>query len=249
MLSISQFSERCGISASALRFYERKGLLVPAGRQENGYRAYSPKQVAEARFLGSLRAAGIPLRAIRDFLRKDVRAREAMLSSWRQEMAARLLSLQVANQYLRGLTPERPPLHLEHWNEPSVLVWFPASADEAPLPFRAEVASRKRALQQRGVPVLTGGYVRTLDSQDGTLSGEVGFRIKASRRTPAGARRQEVPPTLFATLECGLLDDVAAHRVFRFLDELGFRPGSLHLERYLPGTPDRYLLMLAVQRR
>ncbi|GEN13162.1 MerR family regulatory protein [Myxococcus fulvus] len=50
MLSISQFSKRCGISASALRFYERKGLLVPVERQENGYRAYSPQQVVEARF-------------------------------------------------------------------------------------------------------------------------------------------------------------------------------------------------------
>ena len=43
--------------------------------------------------------------------------------------------------------------------------------------------------------------------------------------------------------------DVAAHRVFRFLDEPGFRPGSLHLERFLPGASDRYLLMMAVQRR
>ena len=142
MLSISHFSERCGLSPSALRFYERKGLLVPARRLENGYRAYAPEQVADARFLGSLRAAGIPLRSIRDFLRRDARSREEMLTAWRQEMAARLLSLQVANQYLRGLRPERPPLHLEHWSEPSVLIWFPASAPEGPLPFRAEVASR-----------------------------------------------------------------------------------------------------------
>lgn len=249
MLTISHFSDRCGISPSALRFYERKGLLVPARRRENGYRAYAPEQVADARFLGSLRAAGISLSAIREFLRRDVRARETMLATWRQEMAARLLSLQVADQYLRGLKPARPRVHLEHWSEPSVLLWFPASAPEGPLPFRAAVATYKALLERRGTPVLTRGYVRTLDFVDGQLVGEVGFRTRPGRRAPAGARREEVPPTLFATLECGLRDDVAAHRVFRFLDELGFRPEGLHLERYLPGTSDRYLLMIAVQRR
>ncbi|WP_338866855.1 MerR family transcriptional regulator [Myxococcus stipitatus] len=249
MLSISAFADRCGISPSALRFYERKGLLVPAQRRENGYRSYAPEQVAEARFLGSLRAAGISLRAIRDFLRKDDRSREALLTTWRQEMSARLLSLQVADQYLQGLKPSWPRVHLEHWAEPSVLLWFPARVPEGLLPFRSEILAHKKLLERRGARVLTSGYVRTLDFANGHLVGEVGFRVRPGRRTPPGARREEVPPSLFATLECALRDDVAAHRVFRFLDELGFRPEGLHLERYLPEAPDRYLLMIAVQRR
>jgi len=249
MLTISQFADRSGLSASALRFYERKGLLTPARRWDNGYRAYSVAQVAEARFISSLRAAGISLSAIRDFLKRDTRARETMLASWRQELAARLLSLQVADQYLRGLGAKAPLLHLEHWAEPSVLVWFPASAPERPLPFRDAVATHKRELERRGTVVLTSGYVRTLDREGGRLVGEVGFRIKAGRRTPPGARRQELAPTLFATLECGLRDDVAAHRVFRLLDELGFTPEGPHLERYLPGAVERYLLMISVRRR
>ncbi|MCP3104314.1 MerR family transcriptional regulator [Myxococcus sp. K15C18031901] len=248
MLTISQFADRSGLSASALRFYERKGLLKPARRWDNGYRAYAASQVAEARFISSLRAAGISLAAIREFLRRDARAREALLTTWRQEMAARLLSLQVADQYLRGLDSARPLLHLEHWSDPSVLVWFPATAPERPLPFLDAVVMRKRELERRGTTVLTSGYVRTLDRVGGQLVGEVGFRVKAGRRTPPGARRQELPPTLFATLECGLRDDVAAHRVFRLLDDLGFFPEGPHLERYLPGTADRYLLMISVRR-
>jgi hypothetical protein len=37
--------------------------------------------------------------------------------------------------------------------------------------------------------------------------------------------------------------------VFRFLDELSFRPGGLYLERYLPGAADRYLLLIAIEPR
>ncbi|WP_437332078.1 MerR family transcriptional regulator [Sorangium sp. So ce394] len=248
MLTISQFADRCGLSPSALRFYERKGLLLPTGRRANGYRAYAPGQVEEARSISSLRAAGIPIAAIREFLRLSGRAREAMLATWQQEMTARLLSLEIADQYLRGVSSSQLPMHLEHWKERSVLVWYPATAPEGPLAFRADVAARKRELARRRVPVLTSGYVRTLDLRDGELHGEVGFRIRPGRRLPPGARRQDVPPTVFATLECTARDEKAAHRVFRFLHGLGFRPGELHLERYLPGAPDRYLLMMAVRR-
>ncbi|WP_437666229.1 MerR family transcriptional regulator [Sorangium sp. So ce1182] len=248
MLTISQFADRSGLSPSALRFYQRKGLLLPAGRRENGYRVYAPGQVDEARFLSSLRAAGIPIAAIREFLRLNGRAREAMLTTWQQQMTARLLSLQIADQYLRGMKSSQPQVHLEHWREPSVVIWFPATAPAGPLPFRADVTARKKELGRRRVPVLTSGYVRTLDLVDGQLHGEVGFRIKPGRRLPQGARRQDVPPTLFATLECAAQGDKAAHRVFRFLHGLGFQPEGLHLERYLPGAPDRYLLMMAVRR-
>ncbi|WP_437934210.1 MerR family transcriptional regulator [Sorangium sp. So ce341] len=248
MLTISQFADRSGLSPSALRFYERKGLLLPTGRRANGYRAYAPGQVEEARCISSLRAAGIPIAAIREFLRLSGRAREAMLATWQQEMTARLLSLEIADQYLRGVTSSQLPMHLEHWKERSVLVWYPATAPEGPLAFRADVAARKRELARRRVPVLTSGYVRTLDLRDGELHGEVGFRIRPGRRLPPGARRQDVPPTVFATLECTARDEKAAHRVFHLLHGLGFRPGELHLERYLPGAPDRYLLMMAVRR-
>jgi DNA-binding transcriptional MerR regulator len=200
MLTISQFADRSGLSPSALRFYERKGLLLPATRRDNGYRAYAPTQVGAARFISSLRAAGISIAAIREFLRKDARTREALLSAWRQDLSARLLSLQVADQYLLGLKSSVPRVHLEHWAEPSVLAWFPVSAPEGPLPFLAQVTPYKKVLERRGLPVLTSGYVRTLDAARGQLSGEVGFRLKPGRRMPSGCRRQDVPPTLFATL-------------------------------------------------
>ncbi|MGE5591707.1 MAG: MerR family transcriptional regulator [Bacillota bacterium] len=247
MLTIAQFGDRTGISPSALRFYERKGLLAPAKRLANGYRVYASTQMEEAQLINSLREAGVSVAAIREFLELDAAGRQKMLVQWRQEVAARLLSIQMADQYLRGLRPDRPQIHLHRWEEPSVLLWFPATAPLEPLPFAPALAEHGKKLQRVGVTVLSGGYVRTLDIVDSRLVGEVGFRVKPGRgRFPAGVRVQETPPTLFATLVCTTDDEKAAHRIFQFLYEFGFVTAGLHLERYLPGVSDRYQLMVAV---
>jgi len=249
VLTIARFAELTGISPSALRFYERRGLLLPARRLPNGYRAYAPEQAETAQTLNSLREAGIGLREIRRFLDAGADERRALLEAWREEVAARLLALRVADRYLGGLHPEDPQIHLHRWAEPSLLLWFPAAGPAGPLPFTRAVEEAGRALQRPGLRVLAGGFVRTLDRVGARLEGEVGFRVRPPRgRLPAGARVEEVPPTLFATLECGVDDDRAAHRVFRFLDEFGFRVAGPALERYLPAASDRYQLMIGITR-
>lgn len=209
---------------------------------------YHPSQVPVARFINSLRETGVPIAEIRSFLKLDAGKREALLARWQDEVASRLLSIRIASQYLHGLKPDKPQIHLERWEERSQLVWSPVSGPPGPLPFAGQVAARKRELERRhGFKVITSGYARTLDFRDGRLEGELGFRVKPRRPIPAGLRVEEIPPTLFATLECTLNDDKASHRVFRFLDQFGFRPSGLHLERSLPGISDRYLLMLSVE--
>ncbi|THC46100.1 MerR family DNA-binding transcriptional regulator [Massilia sp. Mn16-1_5] len=39
-MKIGELAKRTGLSASAIRFYESKGLLKSVGRQSNGYRDY-----------------------------------------------------------------------------------------------------------------------------------------------------------------------------------------------------------------
>jgi len=246
MLTIAQFSDRTGISPSALRFYERKGLLVPANRLANGYRVYTPEQVDQALLITSLRETGVSVAAIREFIRADAAKRQALLDQWRREVTARLLSIQMADQFLQGFQPDQPQIHLHRWAEPSVLLWFPASAAPGPLPFGQAIAERQKQLERANVAILGGGFARTIDIVDGALHGEVGFRVKPARRYPADARAEAVPPTLFATLTCAVDDEKSAHRVFRFLASFGFKPSGLHLERYLPLEPDRYQLMIAV---
>ncbi|MET7839203.1 MerR family transcriptional regulator [Streptomyces sp. NPDC005356] len=62
MRSIGEMARDGGLSVSALRFYDRAGVLVPAWVDPiSGYRWYEPEQLAEAQLLARLRRAGMPL--------------------------------------------------------------------------------------------------------------------------------------------------------------------------------------------
>lgn len=66
MRSIGETARDSGLGVSALRFYDRAGVLVPAWVDPvSGYRWYEPGQVEEARLLARLRRAGMPLADIR----------------------------------------------------------------------------------------------------------------------------------------------------------------------------------------
>ncbi|MGX1122111.1 DNA-binding transcriptional MerR regulator [Streptomyces ambofaciens] len=66
MRSIGDMARDSGLGVSALRFYDRAGVLVPAWVDPaSGYRWYAPEQVDEARLLVRLRRAGMPLADIR----------------------------------------------------------------------------------------------------------------------------------------------------------------------------------------
>ncbi|MFF6994751.1 MerR family transcriptional regulator [Streptomyces sp. NPDC008313] len=66
MRSIGEMAGDSGLSVSALRFYDRAGVLVPAWVDPvSGYRWYAPEQCEEARLLARLRRAGMPLADIR----------------------------------------------------------------------------------------------------------------------------------------------------------------------------------------
>ncbi|MET9410012.1 MerR family transcriptional regulator [Streptomyces sp. NPDC002935] len=66
MRSIGEMARDSGLSVSALRFYDRGGVLVPAWVDPvSGYRWYDPGQLDEARLLARLRRAGMPLADIR----------------------------------------------------------------------------------------------------------------------------------------------------------------------------------------
>ncbi|WP_328492577.1 MerR family transcriptional regulator [Streptomyces sp. NBC_00414] len=66
MRSIGEMAREGGLGVSALRFYDRAGVLVPAWVDPvSGYRWYEPGQLEEARLLARLRRAGMPLADIR----------------------------------------------------------------------------------------------------------------------------------------------------------------------------------------
>lgn len=72
LITIGAFARSCGITASALRFYDDSGLLAPAGVDEStGYRYYAPEQVARAVTIRRLRDIDMPLDGIARVLTAD----------------------------------------------------------------------------------------------------------------------------------------------------------------------------------
>ncbi|WP_424212328.1 MerR family transcriptional regulator [Streptomyces sp. BI20] len=66
MYGIGETARESGLGVSALRFYDRAGVLVPARVDPvTGYRWYAPEQVAEAALLARLRRTGMPLADVR----------------------------------------------------------------------------------------------------------------------------------------------------------------------------------------
>ncbi|ROR73239.1 MerR family transcriptional regulator [Bogoriella caseilytica] len=62
LLSIGELARASGLSISALRFYDRQGLLRPAEvSAHSGYRWYAAAQIEEAQLLAALRTLGLPL--------------------------------------------------------------------------------------------------------------------------------------------------------------------------------------------
>lgn len=104
MRSIGEMARDSGLGVSALRFYDRAGVLVPAWVDPvSGYRWYEPEQLEEAQLLARLRRAGMPLADIRlvlaswsgadtDLVRKLLKAHlrrlEQGLSDARSELSA-----------------------------------------------------------------------------------------------------------------------------------------------------------------
>ena len=66
--TITTFARRFGLSRGTLLYYDRIGLLKPARVNAAGYRLYGEKEAARMTRIDTFRAAGLPLKAIRELL-------------------------------------------------------------------------------------------------------------------------------------------------------------------------------------
>lgn len=67
-MRIGVLSERTGVPSKTIRYYESVGLIPPADRQENGYRAYSQTDVDILHFIQRSRALGFSVKKVGDLL-------------------------------------------------------------------------------------------------------------------------------------------------------------------------------------
>jgi MerR family transcriptional regulator, redox-sensitive transcriptional activator SoxR len=99
-VTIGELSRRSGVSPSALRFYERQGLIHP-DRTEGNQRRYIPSMLRRVALIQAGKQAGIPLEQIRDALDTLPRDRtptksdwERLSRSWARELETRIETLQ-----------------------------------------------------------------------------------------------------------------------------------------------------------
>lgn len=69
-MSIGEASAETSIPASAIRHWEKMGLLEPERDPENGYRYFGPAQIRRILIIGTLRSAVWSLETIREVIRE-----------------------------------------------------------------------------------------------------------------------------------------------------------------------------------
>jgi len=67
-LKIGDLARQAGVTAKAIRFYERKRILPPATRAANGYRLYGDDAVEMLRFVKRAAGLGLTLAEIKDII-------------------------------------------------------------------------------------------------------------------------------------------------------------------------------------
>ena len=67
-MTIAEVSKRYEISVDTLRYYERFGLLPPVNRAKSGFRDYTEGDCQWVSFIKCMRAAGIPVEALIDYV-------------------------------------------------------------------------------------------------------------------------------------------------------------------------------------
>lgn len=112
MLTIGKLAATANVSADALRYYEREGLLAPAAKTEGGYRMYGEDAARRVRFIQHSQACGFTLAEIRELLQlrqadeaccNDVRSRAI---EKKLHLAAKIRAMQAMSAALDKLIAE-----------------------------------------------------------------------------------------------------------------------------------------------
>ena len=85
-LSSAETAKRFGVTAKALRLYEKRGLVTPV-RNDAGWRSYGPSQIARLHQIIALKKLGLTLSDISELLRGSVDKLQAVLALQERALA------------------------------------------------------------------------------------------------------------------------------------------------------------------
>jgi len=102
LLTIGEVAERANVSTSAIRFYERRGLIA-ADARVSGQRRYRDATLRRLVFVGMLQDAGLALDDIEGILRApDMRTWKVIARARLVALDEEIARLQRAREYLAG---------------------------------------------------------------------------------------------------------------------------------------------------
>lgn len=109
---IGQAAQEIGLTPPTIRYYEQIGLLPPPVRGENGYRLYSPDDLARLRFVKGARLLDLPLEDLSDIMAYALDGHCGSL----QEQLSSLLETKIAevNERIRELNHLKTDLETLH---------------------------------------------------------------------------------------------------------------------------------------
>lgn len=261
LLNIGTFSMLTRLTPKALRFYEERGLLVPARKEITGYRFYGYDQVGRGLLLRRLSDLGFGVQDMRSLL--DVIDGRADRSAVRAVIEARVQQVRAQSKEL-----ERIRGVLENSSFEEVLDMsqdIPKIVDAAPMRI---LSRRDKGAYHDVIPRLMGELCAVLGSPNQTARAcgppmtiyhDVEFKetdADIEIAIPISGRITVDPPFEVRTMPGGRVV-TAIHqgpynmvgeawgRVFKFVQENGLRPTGLCREFYMNDpaeTPEAELL-------
>jgi len=99
-MKIAEVSEKHGISADTLRYYERIGLIRPVNRNANGIRDYNEIDLRRVDFIKCMRRAGLSIEVLIEYVGlvqegdQTIETRKEILKEQRELLAVRLQEMQ-----------------------------------------------------------------------------------------------------------------------------------------------------------
>ena len=102
MLTVTKLARRCGVSRTALLYYESIGLMPPPQRSSGNYRSYSEADAERLRAIRAYRNAGLTLDDIRAILKATGRRDREAAQSASGVLKRRLVELDAEIAALRA---------------------------------------------------------------------------------------------------------------------------------------------------
>jgi MerR family copper efflux transcriptional regulator len=145
-MNIGELARRSGVPSTALRYYEKAGLLPESPRTHSGYRTFQPDTLPRLAFIRAAQAVGLTLAEIREVI--SIRAAGAapcahvleLIERHRNEVRSRIRELQRLERDLDHLASQGAGVDPSECDPEGVCKVIPSDADRARTMQRGQVS-------------------------------------------------------------------------------------------------------------